>query len=140
MPSVRAGIKSIKWTQPHPAGFSALWLPEAQGYGWVPFCPSVPTGLCLIAAPKACEKRQVTQALEAWLSMQAAGGTDPSAAHSPRAASPWLQQRTRPPAWQWDRASRWAPGVQMLSLGSPVRGCWPGSRSRLSDLTSSAYN
>lgn len=30
--------------------------------------------------------------------------------------------------------------IQMLSLGSPVRGYWPGSCSRLSDLTSSAYN
>lgn len=69
MPSVRAGIKSIKWTQPHPAGFSTLWLPEAQGYRWVPFRSSVPTDLRLIAAPKACEKRQVTQALEAWLGM-----------------------------------------------------------------------
>lgn len=36
--------------------------------------------------------------------------------------------------------SRWVPAVQMLSPGSPVRGCWPGSRSRLSDLTSSVYN
>lgn len=58
----------------------------------------------------------------------------------PGTASPWLRHRPHPPARQRDCASSWAPGVQMLSPGSPVRGCWPRSRSRLSELTSSAYN
>lgn len=58
----------------------------------------------------------------------------------PRDCQPWLWLQPHPPARQWDRASSWAPGIQMLSPGSPVRGCWPRSHSRLSELTSSAYN
>lgn len=60
--------------------------------------------------------------------------TDPGGCQPPAPAEPTSPCPALRPFQQMGSS------IQMLSLGSPVRGYWPGSRSRLSDLTSSAYN
>lgn len=131
----------MSWHHVHPRGSASSRCPTrfaAPAGTRLQTGPSGPMGPHPIALPKRCEKRRGTHAWDGRLGVRAAGGADP--ASPPGAAGPGLQQRPRAPARRRDRAGRWTPGVQMLSPGSPVRGCWPGSRSRLSDLTSSAYN